>query len=204
MLEPMSTPLLYLASASPRRSALLTQLGLAHRVQPVHIDESVRAGEAPPDYVCRLSAAKAEALQRTLSDGDLCLGADTCVALEGDIFGKPENEADCVRMLSSLGGKTHQVHTAVTLCRGAQRRTALSTSTVQFRELTRAECVAYWRSGEPRDKAGGYAIQGRAALFVRAIQGSYTGIVGLPLFETGQLLAQMGIDAAALLAAGDA
>ncbi|MET0984115.1 MAG: Maf family protein [Steroidobacteraceae bacterium] len=197
----MSTPLLYLASASPRRSALLTQLGLIHRVQPVHIDESVRSGESPADYVSRLSASKVRALQAQLSGADVCLGADTCVALEGEIFGKPEDEADCVRILSRLSGRVHHVHTAVTVCRGAQMRTALSTSEVQFRELTRAECLAYWRSGEPRDKAGAYAIQGRAALFVRAIHGSYTGIVGLPLFETSQLLSELGLDTTVLLAA---
>ncbi|MET0658321.1 MAG: Maf family protein [Steroidobacteraceae bacterium] len=196
----MSTSLLYLASASPRRSALLTQLGLAHRVQPVHIDESVRPGESPPEYVSRLSAVKARALQTQLSGADVCLGADTCVAVGGEIFGKPENETDCVRILSRLSGRAHLVHTAVTVCRGAQTRSALSTSEVQFRELTRAECLAYWRSGEPRDKAGAYAIQGRAALFVRAIHGSYTGIVGLPLFETSQLLADMGFDTTVLLA----
>lgn len=197
----MSTPLLYLASASPRRSALLTQIGLAHRVQPVHIDESVRSGESPAAYVSRLSTAKARALQLQLSAAEVCLGADTCVALGDEIFGKPENEADCVRILSRLSGRSHHVHTAVTVCRGAQTRTALSTSEVQFRDLTRDECLAYWRSGEPRDKAGAYAIQGRAALFVRAIHGSYTGIVGLPLFETSQLLAELGLDTTVLLAA---
>lgn len=199
----MSTPILHLASASPRRSALLGQVGLHHRVQPVHIDESVRSGESPTAYVSRLSAAKARALQAALSEADLCLGADTCVALGAEIFGKPESEADCVRILSALSGETHLVHTAVTVCRGPHTRTALSTSEVQFRELSHAETVAYWHSGEPRDKAGAYAIQGRAALFVRQIRGSYTGIVGLPLFETAQLLADMGMDATALLA-GDA
>src|SRR5262245_9124079 len=114
----MSTSLLYLASASPRRSALLSQIGLAHRVEPVHIDESVCAGERPAEYVRRLSAAKAHALQTRLSTAEPCLGADTCVALDDEIFGKPQGEADCVRILSALSGRTHFVHTAVTLCRG--------------------------------------------------------------------------------------
>jgi septum formation protein len=190
----MSNPCLYLASASPRRSALLTQIGLDHRIEPVHIDESILEGERPADYVCRLSAAKAHALKVKLPEAALCLGADTCVALGDEIFGKPADETDCVRMLLALSGRTHQVHTAVTVCRGTHSRTVLSSSDVQFRALTRAECIAYWRTGEPRDKAGAYAIQGRAALFVQQIRGSYSGIVGLPLFETAQLLAEFGID----------
>jgi septum formation protein len=203
--SPMTTtPLVHLASASPRRSALLQQLGVPHRVRPLTIDESLHPGEAPTDYVRRLSIAKAQALQPALGHAELSLGADTCVALGNDVFGKPADEADCVRILMRLSGTTHAVHTAVTVCQGAQTRTALSTSEVEFRPLTSAECVAYWRSGEPRDKAGGYAIQGRAALFVRQIRGSYTGIVGLPLFETAQLLAAAGIDALALLAGGEA
>lgn len=197
-------PLVHLASASPRRSELLQQLGVAHRVRPMAVDESVHSGEAPADYVRRLSIAKAQALQPALGPAELSLGADTCVALGDDVFGKPTDEADCVRILMRLSGTTHCVHTAVTVCRGARVRTALSTSEVEFRPLTAAECAAYWRSGEPRDKAGGYAIQGRAALFIRQIRGSYTGIVGLPLFETAQLLAEAGIDALALLAGGDA
>jgi septum formation protein len=190
----------YLASASPRRSALLQQIGVAHQVRPVPIDESVRPGESPPDYVRRLSIAKAQALQASLTDTDVALGADTCVALDTEIFGKPLDEADCVRILMRLSGRTHRVHTAVSVCQGARVRTALSSSEVEFRALTEAECRAYWQSGEPRDKAGAYAIQGRAAVFVRAIRGSYTGIVGLPLFETAALLSEAGVDSVALLA----
>ncbi len=195
----MSTPLIHLASASPRRSALLQQIGVVHRVRPVHIDEAVRGGEAPADYVRRLSAEKARALHETLGSGEMTLGADTCVALGPEIFGKPADEADCIDILMQLSGRSHQVHTAVTLCHDARTQTALSTSEVQFRALTRAECTAYWRSGEPRDKAGGYAVQGRGALFVQQIRGSYTGIVGLPLFETAQLLASAGVATVELL-----
>lgn len=195
----MSNPVIHLASASPRRTALLAQLGVAHAVQPVDIDEAVRSGETPADYVCRLSVAKAQALQATLPSNALSLGADTCVALAGEIFGKPSDEDDCLRMLGRLSGRTHCVHTGVTLCHAGHTYTALSTSEVRFRELSRAECQAYWRSGEPRDKAGGYAIQGLGAMFVQHVQGSYTGIVGLPLFETAQLLERAGIEPAALL-----
>jgi septum formation protein len=196
----MSTRIVHLASASPRRSALLRQIGVIHRVAPVHIDERIVPGETPAEYVCRLSAAKAHALQERLPPGELALGADTCVALGNEVFGKPENEADCVRILMRLSGKTHFVHTAVTLSDGVRSNTVLNTSEVEFRPITEEESIAYWRSGEPRDKAGAYAIQGRAALFVRSIRGSYSGIVGLPLFETAQLLAGAGILTTALLA----
>jgi septum formation protein len=168
------------------------------------VDEAILPGEPPTDYVRRLSAAKARALQSDLAGGELALGADTCVTLDGEIFGKPVDEADCVRILTRLGGRTHHVHTAVTLCQGSRATTVLSTSEVEFRAISTEECRAYWRSGEPHDKAGGYAIQGRAAMFVRAIRGSYTGIVGLPLFETAQLLAEAGIASTALLDGGAA
>jgi septum formation protein len=200
----MLNPIIHLASASPRRRALLDQLGLTPRVQPVDIDESPRAGETPADYVRRLSADKARTLYERLGPDAMSLGADTCVALENEIFGKPMDEADCVRMLQRLSGRTHYVYTGVTLCHRAGTQTTSSTSEVEFRALTREECVAYWRSGEPHDKAGGYAIQGRAAVFIRRIQGSYTGIVGLPLFETAQLLTAVGITATTLLQGSEA
>jgi septum formation protein len=190
---------LHLASASPRRSALLHQLGLDHTIQPVDIDEAVHPGESPRDYVARLSAAKSRALFERTDKTGVTLGADTCVALDGEIFGKPSDEEDCVRILQSLSERTHEVHTAVTVCSAAGVHTDISVSQVEFRALSIDECRAYWRSGEPRDKAGAYAVQGRAALFIRRIAGSYSGIMGLPLFETAQLLARLGLEPTQLL-----
>jgi len=184
-------PLIYLASASPRRSALLTQIGVAHRVAPVSVDESVAGAEAPEKYVTRLAALKADTLWDRLAEHERLpvLGSDTTVVVDRTILGKPVDESDCLRMLQLLSGRTHQVHTAVAVrsARGSEVR--LSISDVTFRTVAEAEMRAYWRSGEPVDKAGGYAIQGRGAVFVRHIAGSYSGIMGLPLFETAELLA---------------
>jgi len=195
--HPSSTakPLIYLASASPRRSALLTQIGVAHRVEPVAVDESVASAEAPATYVTRLAALKAETLWRRLTEPDRLpvLGSDTTVVVDDRILGKPADEDECVRMLQLLSGRTHQVHTAVALRSAAGSAVRLSVSEVTFRELTRAEMRDYWRTGEPADKAGGYAVQGRAAIFISRIAGSYSGIMGLPLFETAELLASQKI-----------
>jgi septum formation protein len=184
-------PLIYLASASPRRSALLTQIGVAHCVAPVDVDESLAETEAPEKYVTRLAALKADTLWEKLLDRERLpvLGSDTTVVVDQSILGKPADENDCVRMLQLLSGRTHQVHTAVAVrsARGSEVR--LSISDVTFRELSPAEMRAYWRTGEPADKAGGYAVQGRGAVFIRHIAGSYSGIMGLPLFETAELLA---------------
>lgn len=189
-----SKPLLILASASPRRSALLTQLGIPHRVMPVDIDESALTAEGPAAYVQRLAAAKAECLWSQLSSSDRMpvLGADTSVAAGGRILGKPRDADDCTDMLRSLSGRTHQVLTAVALHWEHGREVRLSVSDVTFRRLDDAEIAAYWASGEPADKAGAYAIQGRAAAFIERITGSYSGIVGLPLFETAELLTRVG------------
>lgn len=192
-----SKPLILLASASPRRSALLTQIGVSHTVRPVDIDESVRPGEAPAEYVYRLARTKAEVLWDGLAVGDRLpvLGADTTVALGEHILGKPANSAELLQMLRRLSGRTHQVYTGVALRseRGVQLR--LSVSDVTFRALTDIEIIAYWETGEPADKAGGYAVQGRAAMFIERIHGSYSGIMGLPLFETAQLLEEIGWNA---------
>lgn len=189
-------PLIYLASASPRRSALLAQIGLAHRVAPVSIDEAVAGDEPPEDYVTRLAALKADTLWDSLPPEQRLpvLGSDTSVVVDRTILGKPADEADCLRILQLLSDRTHQVYTAVALRSAAGRDVRLSVSDVTFRKLTTAEMHAYWRSGEPADKAGGYAIQGRGAIFVRHIAGSYSGIMGLPLFETAELLAAHRID----------
>jgi nucleoside triphosphate pyrophosphatase len=188
-----SNSLIYLASVSPRRSALLDQIGVAHRVQPVDVDETARSGEAPAEYVRRLAVLKAETLWQKLAASQRrpVLGADTAVVLDDQILGKPRDENDCVRMLTLLSGRTHQVFTAVAL-RASTCQSRVNVSEVTFRELADEEIRRYWRSGEPADKAGAYAVQGRAALFIERIAGSYSGIMGLPLFETGELLTAIG------------
>jgi septum formation protein len=187
-------PLIYLASASPRRSALLAQIGVPHDVRPVDIDESIAPGETPAAYVERLAAEKADALWQRLDGAERrpVLGADTSVAIDGDIMGKPRDERDAAEMLRRLSARTHQVYTAVALRHEGGCETRLSVSEVSFRELEEAEIAAYWRTGEPADKAGAYAVQGLAALFIERIAGSFSGIMGLPVFETGQLLRAIG------------
>lgn len=186
--------LIWLASASPRRSALLTQIGVAHRVRPVDVDESQHPGENPLQYVRRLAISKAEALWARLGQEEQApvLGSDTTVAIGDDILGKPVDRADAMRMLRRLSARTHQVYTAVAVrdTQGCEAR--VSVSDVSMRELADEEIAAYWESGEPQDKAGAYGIQGLAAVFIDRIAGSYSGIVGLPLFETGELLRMKG------------
>jgi septum formation protein len=190
-----SKPLIWLASASPRRSALLKQIGIAHEVRPVDLDETANAGESPADYVMRLARAKAQALwSRLTGDQRLpVLGSDTTVALGNAVLGKPQDREDGLRMLRALSGRTHQVYTAVALQheRGCEAR--LSVSDVTMKTLSEDEIAAYWHTGEPADKAGAYGIQGQAAVFIERIAGSYSGIVGLPLYETGELLRTIGI-----------
>ncbi len=194
VMESFSKPLIYLASASPRRSALLAQVGIPHAVRPVDVDEAVARGESPGDYVTRLAAHKAHTLWSCLGGDERLpvLGADTSVALDEEIMGKPRDEPDAVRMLERLSARTHRVYTAVALRDDRVCETQLSVSEVSFRALARDEIQAYWRTGEPRDKAGAYAVQGLAALFIERISGSFSGIMGLPLFETGQLLRSIG------------
>jgi septum formation protein len=195
---------IYLASRSPRRRELLGHIGvkfhlLLFRNRPgaaPDVDEAPLPGETPRDYVMRVARDKAAAgwkrmLERNLPQAPV-LAADTAVALEGRIFGKPQDRADAERMLAALSGKRHEVLTAVALQFDDEVETALSVSDVQFRELAADEIRAYVATGEPDDKAGAYAIQGRAALFVAEIRGSQSGIVGLPLYETAQLLQRMG------------
>ena len=193
-MQSSSKPLIYLASASPRRSALLTQIGVSHEVRPVHVDEATRNGEGPGLYVQRLARDKAQALWSALPPAQrrAVLGADTTVAVDGHILGKPADEEECLRMLRLLSNRTHQVYTAIALHHADGREGALNVSDVSFRALDEAEMREYWASGEPADKAGGYAVQGRAALFIDRIAGSYSGIMGLPLYETGRLLESIG------------
>ena len=170
---------------------MLTQIGVPHKVAPVAVDESVSGAELPEQYVSRLAQLKADTLWHGLGAAERLpvLGSDTSVVIDRSILGKPADEEDCVRMLRLLSGRTHQVHTAVALRSERGSEVRLSISEVSFRELTVAEMREYWRTGEPADKAGGYAVQGRAAVFIDRIAGSYSGIMGLPLFETAALLA---------------
>ncbi|MFM1886619.1 MAG: hypothetical protein RL026_1776 [Pseudomonadota bacterium] len=184
---------LLLASASPRRRELLAQIGVAHEVRPTDVDESPRPGEVAEALVQRLACAKAEAGLAAAGDRPV-LGADTIVVLGGRVLGKPRDRAEGLAMLQALSGRRHRVLSAVALaCRGWPTQCRLSVSEVSFRAITTAEAEAYWASGEPVDKAGGYAIQGRAAVFIEDLHGSYSGVMGLPLFETAELLAGVGL-----------
>jgi len=186
----MTRPRLYLASASPRRSQLLLQIDVPHEVRPVAVDESPRTGEAAAEYVLRLAEEKARALWASLAEAERMpvLAADTTVALEGEILGKPAHLDECRTMLSRLSGRTHEVHTAVAVLHEGVVTARVNTSEVSFRRVSRHEVDWYWNTGEPADKAGGYAVQGKAAIFIRHIAGSYSGVMGLPLFETWELL----------------
>jgi septum formation protein len=193
-MQSSSKPLIYLASASPRRSVLLAQLGIPHTVRPVDLDERLQPGESPSEYVRRLASEKALALWDRLGPDERLpvLAADTSVALDEQIMGKPTDSADGVRMLRSLSGRTHQVFTGVALKHAQGAETQVNVSEVSFRRMSDPEIQAYWETGEPRDKAGGYAVQGIAAVFIERIAGSFSGIMGLPLFETAQLLRSIG------------
>jgi septum formation protein len=186
---------LYLASGSPRRRELLTQIGVAFSTLAAPIDESVLPGEAADLYVQRLALAKAQTGLATLSHpaDAVVLGADTAVVVDGQILGKPVDQADALAMLELLSGREHQVLTAVALANGQRSDVRLISSAVHFRSISSSEAHTYWASGEPQDKAGGYAIQGLAAVFVTGMRGSYSAVVGLPLCETAALLAEFGI-----------
>lgn len=188
----MSHDSIWLASASPRRSRLLEQIGVAHAVRAVDLDESRRSGEAVADYVQRLAGDKARAAAGGAAPQPV-LGADTAVVIGDEIFGKPRDEADAVRILSALSGRSHEVLTAVALVAAGQVATALSRSRVTFRTIGVEECRRYWATGEPAGKAGAYAIQGFGAVFVERLEGSYSGVMGLPLCETARLLDAAGV-----------
>jgi septum formation protein len=197
---------IYLASQSPRRRQLLEQLGIRHELllpgddEDAEAIEAVLPGEAPARYVQRVTGLKLEAALARLERRGLppapVLCSDTTVALGRTIYGKPADDADALRMLRELAGNTHRVLTAVAVQLGRKRRDALSDSRVTFAPLTTAELRAYVGTGEPRGKAGAYAVQGRAAAFITRINGSYPGIMGLPLHETAQLLRAFGVRAA--------
>jgi septum formation protein len=181
-----------LASASPRRADLLAQLGLAFTVKAADIDETRLPDESVEDMVLRLALTKAStaALGETLP----VLGADTAVMIDDQMLGKPTDRVEGLHMLSLLSGRQHQVLTAVAVVCGDRSEARMSCSHVTFREITSHEAAAYWATGEPRDKAGGYGIQGIGGIFAERIEGSYSGIVGLPLAETEALLQAFGVD----------
>jgi septum formation protein len=190
---------LVLASASPRRRELLTQAGFAFEVRPAHIPEDPLPGEDPIAYVVRLARQKAEKVYRdfgqpesgdTAPDAITVLGADTTVTLDGQILGKPEDPADAARMLRMLSGRTHRVITGVAVVNAQRTEVAAEVTAVQFLTLSDEEIAAYIATGEPMDKAGAYAIQGRAAKWIPRIVGDYFNVVGLPLALVSQLLSE--------------
>ena len=179
-----------LASASPRRQELLRQLGVEFDLHPVAIDERPREGESPSEYVLRLAREKAVAAFK--AHHRPTLGADTVVVVEGEILGKPGLPDEARAMLKKLSGKTHEVYSGVALVTEDKTLATFSRTLVTFKRLLEEEIEAYLATGEPFDKAGAYAIQGKGAVFVRSIEGSYSGVVGLPLFETAQLFRKIG------------
>jgi septum formation protein len=185
---------IYLASMSPRRQELLQQIGVEHTLLKVEIDETPNPGEPPVDFVRRLALEKARAGHAQLVEADTMpvLGADTAVVIGDTIMGKPHDRVHGIAMLEQLSGRTHQVMTAVALV-GAHEAVLVSISDVTFDTLDAGVCEAYWATGEPADKAGGYAIQGLASAFVTRLEGSYSGVVGLPLNETAALLREFDI-----------
>jgi len=204
-LTPAMIPQVYLASSSPRRQELLAQFGLQFEVLHPNVDETAIVGEAAGQYVIRLALEKARAGWQLLStqtnDRSLVIGADTCIVFADELIGKPNDKLHYEHIMKRLSGATHQVYSAVAMagydpCSGAdpEVKYRISRSGVEFREISAQERDAHWQSGEPAGKAGGYAIQGLAAAFVKNINGSYSGIVGLPLFETAELLKEFGIN----------
>lgn len=182
---------IHLASASPRRRDILAALGLEFSVGGADIDERRLDNEAPDAMVLRLAREKAQA--GAPASGYVAIGADTAVVLGDDIFGKPADAADAMHMLDRLSARTHTVLTGVAVWDGHEMRSVVSATDVRFRDIDPDEALAYWQSGEPCDKAGAYAIQGKGGVFVAEIRGSYSGVVGLPVFETVQLLRGAGV-----------
>jgi septum formation protein len=190
-----TSPHVFLASASPRRRELLTRIGVGYTLLHAEVDEAPLPGEPAGDYVRRVALEKARAGRMLLPGvaGSPVLGADTAVVVDGRIMGKPRDREEGIDMLLTLSGRSHQVLSAVALA-DAREAVRVSTSLVSFCTLTQAQCAAYWDTGEPHDKAGAYAIQGRAAVFVSRLEGSYSGVMGLPVYETAELLREFGIE----------
>ncbi|MES1989158.1 MAG: Maf family protein [Pseudomonadota bacterium] len=191
MHNPEPLPFVYLASRSPRRVELLGQLGVACEPLPTDIDETQLVGESPERYVTRLAREKAQACLQHLTVEQKVhpvLAADTTVVLDGVVLGKPDDDIDARNMLIALSGSLHEVHTAVALAFNNQIEVVLSTTVVEMMTLTEEQIERYITSGEPRDKAGSYGIQGKAGAWIKRIEGSYSGVMGLPVFETAELL----------------
>ncbi|MEM8497536.1 MAG: Maf family protein [Pseudomonadota bacterium] len=188
--------MIYLASKSPRRQELLRQIGVQFEQLAVDIDETKRGNETPQQYVVRMAIEKAAAGRTTASKPLAVLSADTSVVLDEDCLGKPDDEKHACQMLRRLSGREHKVMSAVAVDYNNQVVARLSTTVVMFKPLSDEEISSYWCTGEPVDKAGSYAIQGKAAAFIERISGSYSGVVGLPLFETEQLLRELGLASA--------
>ena len=193
----MPVPKLHLASSSPRRRQILDNMGLEYTAAGVDVDERQHRGESADIMVVRLAVEKARAADA--GPGTVVLAADTAVVLDGEVFGKPADRADALRMLAALSGRHHRVMTGVAVRSDNAMENVLSVTDVKFREIGPDEALDYWHSGEPRDKAGAYAIQGLAGAFVETITGSYTGVVGLPVLETAELLRAAGIELSAEL-----
>lgn len=191
----MASDTLYLASASPRRRELLDQIGVHYELKPVAVDESRQPREAARDYVLRLARAKAETVWALIAreKAVAVLAADTAVVVGDSILGKPCDRAEALAMLEKLSARTHDVLTAVALRSSRGLHTRVNSSRVTFRAVLPDEAERYWETGEPGDKAGAYAIQGYGAVFIAALEGSYSGVMGLPLLETAELLTQARI-----------
>jgi septum formation protein len=183
--------MLILASSSPRRAELLRAAGIVFTVRAADVDEAIMPNESPGDYVLRLSREKARAVAQ---GHELALGADTTVVINGEIMGKPADAEVAGRMLRALSGQWHEVLTGVTLARADRILSAVSSTRVKFAELSDAEIEWYISTGEPMDKAGAYAIQGRASLFIEGVEGSYSNVVGLPMRLTYELARQLGVE----------
>ena len=190
----MFVPKLILASASSRREELLLQLGLSFEVMPQDITEKCNIGESPEKFVTRMADEKAKSALVVHKDNNkVILASDTIVVINGEVLGKPINKNESIKMLLSLSKKSHRVLSAVTVASPEKQKSVLTETVVVFREISEIEADYYWGSGEPAGKAGGYAIQGLGAVFVESIVGSYSGVVGLPLFETALLLKEFGV-----------
>ena len=185
---------LILASASPRRRELLSALGLSFEVRPAKGEEHPEPGLSGGETAKRLSRAKCLEIAADADENAVVIAADTVVCLDDEILGKPADEQDAKRMLRALSGRDHRVFTGVTVARGGRVLSDFEETAVHFRPLSEREIEAYIATGEPMDKAGAYGIQGRASLFVRAIEGDYFNVVGLPLCKLGQMLKELGVE----------
>jgi septum formation protein len=192
-----NTPVVILASASPRRQELLRQIGVSFQTVEPDVDETPGHNESADAFVLRLALEKARVGLRMVRERDLngapVLGADTCIVFDGEILGKPDDREHGIAMLTRLAGRSHEVLTGVALVDDGREQQVISRSRVTFAHLSPDEIAAYWDTGEPGDKAGDYAVQGRAATFIERIEGSYSGIVGLPLFEVAHMLKNLGM-----------